>query len=438
MSKKHVFWLYRELPELVSKGVLSDEAAERLRQHYGEAEPISKRRIALTIFSVVGAVLIGSGIILLLAYNWEQLTRPARVVLSLAPLIVGQALAAWTLWSGKESAAWRESTATFLMLGIGASIAVIGQTYHVPGDLGEFLFTWMILSLPLVYLMNASVTAVYMAGITWWSGFTRFQQGTPQLFWLFLALAIPHIVQAARENRYAVRPIFLSWALALCVSVGTGFMMEGVLPGTWIIVYSALAAVFYLAGHRWFGKAPAMWQRPFETVGALGVAVLSLVLTFRGVWEHLGWRSFYWGAHISRIAVAADTILAVALTSAALTLITIHVRKGLSRHVVFGAMPVLAIIGFSFGINETGASIAMVLFNVYLFALSIVTISDGVRDNRLGTVNFGMLMLAALIVARFFDSDIGFVARGVGFIVIGIGFLATNLMLVQRGKGGAQ
>jgi hypothetical protein len=34
MNKKMVQWLYKELPELVSKGVLSQSVADQLHEHY--------------------------------------------------------------------------------------------------------------------------------------------------------------------------------------------------------------------------------------------------------------------------------------------------------------------------------------------------------------------------------------------------------------------
>ena len=37
MSPKHVQWLLEELPTLVSKNVLPAEAAQRVRQYYGES-----------------------------------------------------------------------------------------------------------------------------------------------------------------------------------------------------------------------------------------------------------------------------------------------------------------------------------------------------------------------------------------------------------------
>ena len=47
-------------------------------------------------------------------------------------------------------------------------------------------------------------------------------------------------------------------------------------------------------------------------------------------------------------------------------------------------------------------------------------------------VNFGLAIIAALAIARFFDSDLSFVVRAIGFIVIGLGFLATNFILFKK------
>ena len=74
----------------------------------------------------------------------------------------------------------------------------------------------------------------------------------------------------------------------------------------------------------------------------------------------------------------------------------------------------------------------MMLFNLYMFALGLGTIFLGIRSSEMGTVNGGMLILSMLILARFFDSDLGFVVRGVGFILVGIGFLVTNIILTKR------
>ena len=74
----------------------------------------------------------------------------------------------------------------------------------------------------------------------------------------------------------------------------------------------------------------------------------------------------------------------------------------------------------------------LVYFNAYVFVLGLGTLVAGVRARRAGTVNGGLVLLGALIAARFFDLDIGFVLKGVVFILLGIGFLASNLALARR------
>ena len=49
-------------------------------------------------------------------------------------------------------------------------------------------------------------------------------------------------------------------------------------------------------------------------------------------------------------------------------------------------------------------------------------------------------MVVAFIVARFFDTDMSYLYRGLTFIVLGSGFLAANVIMVRafRRSGEAQ
>ncbi len=102
---------------------------------------------------------------------------------------------------------------------------------------------------------------------------------------------------------------------------------------------------------------------------------------------------------------------------------------------LFGAVPLLAILAYL--IKGHSPIIPLLIFNAYLFILSISRIMVGVRNNNIAIINTGMLILAILIIARFFDSDISFIIKGLAFIIVGIGFLVTNLMLARR-MGGAK
>ena len=436
MNKRAIRWLYSELPRLVSHGVVTADAAEQIRRHYGDAEGRSGRTIALTVCSILGALLVGAGVILLLAHNWEAIPRPARTVLALAPLLVCQALGLWVIRAGKQSAAWREGVATAQTLAIGAAIALVGQTYHIPGDPGSFLLIWSILALPLVYVLGAAVPCLfYFVGITSWAGYMQSVGGHATAYWLLLAASLPYLWLEGRRNPYSARSAGLGWALALCLCVGTGISLEKVLPGLWVVVYAGLFSALYLAGRRWAGDAPLFTQRPFHTVGAIGTAVFVLMLTFEWPWDDVGWYHYRYASRFHSSAAVVDYLLAFLLPAASSVLLASAVRRRQGLRTAYGALPVVTVVAYGLACWMESEAPAMILFNVYAATLGIWTLAAGIRSLRMGMVNGGMAVLTTLIVARFFDMDMGFVARGIAFILIGIGFLGTNIVLVRRSKG---
>ena len=84
------------------------------------------------------------------------------------------------------------------------------------------------------------------------------------------------------------------------------------------------------------------------------------------------------------------------------------------------------------GLSSPGVS--QLLINVLILILAIHTIRDGAQRNHLGILNYGLLIITALITCRFFDTDFSFVVRGLLFIGIGIGFFAANYYMIQKRK----
>ncbi|HVM62470.1 MAG TPA: DUF2157 domain-containing protein [Verrucomicrobiae bacterium] len=428
MSHKQVRWLLEELPELVGKGVLPAETAERLRQYYGESAGGARgRNRALVAFSILGAALVGSGIILLLAHNWDDLSRAVRTVLSFAPLVCAQAIAAWVLWKRRDSTAWREGAGIALTLAIGATISLIAQTYNISGDFGAFMLTWTLLALPVIYLLDASAAAMlYLVGITAWTADAQFTSGHPLWFWLLVALVLPYLWRVARRNRFDPRAALICWALAVCLGFGTGFCAADMLSNWWTVIYAGVLAAMYLVGEQWFSEAAHWRQRPFQTIGALGGFALTLMLSCRWPWHE----TIAYGRHDYPLA---ELPVAIAWLAVAISLWIESLARRRLAGSLFGALPVVAAIAYWLAANnDTGELLAALLFDAFLFVLGVGTLWRGLREDHLGVVNSGMLMLSALIILRFFDSDLSFVVRGLAFIVVGIGFLTTNLVLIRR------
>ncbi|MFT6335528.1 MAG: putative membrane protein [Saprospiraceae bacterium] len=64
--------LINDIEKLIGEGIISEETANRIKNYYKSKEVKSSNRL-LVIFGVLGAFLIGLGIILILAHNWDQL-----------------------------------------------------------------------------------------------------------------------------------------------------------------------------------------------------------------------------------------------------------------------------------------------------------------------------------------------------------------------------
>jgi uncharacterized membrane protein len=446
MGKRAIRWLLDELPALVTDGVLDEETAGRLRERYPEPGTFSGTRLAVIICAVFGALLIGSGVILLLAHNWEYLGRPARTAIAVLPLVLSQALAGWVIVRRGESTAWREGSATLLTLALATAIALVDQTYHTGDDLESFLWRWSLLMAPLPWLLNSTAAAViFLASLTWWAGAAKV--GRHEVIWLWpLALAVvPHVVSVMRSDRRGLRAANLQWACAIFLCVAAGLGLEWKVPGLWILVYTGLFALMIATGTVLRRDEAGLWRRPFEVVGVVGSLGLWLILSFDEPWDNIGWNHIHDAERFHEAASVFDVVLAVGLPLAALAVVVLMLDR--KRHRLqlawVASVPLVAVLWpwVASADDVAARTTAAAAFNLLLFVVGIATIASGARSQNLGTVNLGMVVVAALVVVRFFDAEINFIVKGLTFIAVGIGFLAANLIMSRRLKkadGGSQ
>ncbi len=102
----------RDLQELLTAGVISEETSQKISKYYLSRKEVSPNRLFM-IFGVLGSLLVGLGIILILAHNWDEFSRSTKTIWAFIPLVIGQLGVGYTLLK-KKGRAWKESTATFL------------------------------------------------------------------------------------------------------------------------------------------------------------------------------------------------------------------------------------------------------------------------------------------------------------------------------------
>ena len=427
--------LLAELPDLVAQGVVDDETAERLRTHYSNAFDGSGRRVVLAICAFFGALLIGGGVILLLAHNWEHLSREARAAIAIAPLIAAQVLAGWVLLRREASIAWREGSGVVLSLMVATAVALVDQTYHSGGDLESFMWRWALLLAPLPWILSSTGAAMlFLAAVTWWAGAAVTDGARVLWLWPLAAVGIvPHALDVMSEGRRGLRAANLQWAIAIFLCVAAALSLERSVPGLWIVIYCGLFGSMIAVGTATRRDEDGLWRRPFEVVGVCGSLSLWLVLTFSEPWHNIGWRHLRTGEHLSGGAMWVDVLFAVGLPVAAVAAAAVLLdRRRDTLQLLWVAGVPAAAVAWPVVAAANADWFGALVFNLVVFAAGVGTIAIGVRHGHLATVNLGMVVVAFLVVIRFFDSQLGFVARGLAFIAVGIGFLVANVVLSRR------
>jgi uncharacterized membrane protein len=424
---KYRQWLLHELSTLEDEGILSAAEHSRLASYYS-AQVKARTHWATIAFAILGALLIGGGIILLFAHNWENLSRNTRAVLSFCPLAASIPLSILAIRRGGTSLC--ESAGIFQSLAIGACIALIGQTYHLPSNTPGFLLAWALLIMPLIFLLpSTGAYLFYLALICSWSGVAQQEYGQALGFWL---LVIPAVIQVVKCNQHRAQDGLLSlWGLMLMLPIALGIVLERTVPGLWVVAYASFLSLSGLLGLR-LAANKSGWRNPLLTIGLTGITVLTYLFTWQNIWHDIGWSCTRYYDGFKEWGIWVDSAITTGLGIAwALTAFN-ALRSASLPTIILCSFPLFAIAGFLCTAYCDCALIIALLFNVYMLALGLAYLVQGCRDSRLRQVNYGMAILSLLLITRFFDSDFGFLARGLAFIIMGICFLSTNLVMARK------
>ena len=276
-----------QLAELIEAGILSQEKAQEIQFFYKKDSDQSQNRL-FAIFGVLGAILVGLGIILILAHNWDDLSRFTKTAFAFAPLLVGQGFCAYALFKKPDSQAWKESAAAFLFFAVGASISLISQIYNIPGNVSSFILTWMLLCLPLVYIMRSSIVSLlYLVGITYYAcetGYWTYPNSEPYIYWLLFLLVIPHYYYLYKNRPNSNFMVFHNWFLPLSVIISLGTIATDNAE-LMFVAYISLFGLLYLIGYLPFFKNKRRISNGYSILGSLGTIILFLFLSFEWFWS---------------------------------------------------------------------------------------------------------------------------------------------------------
>ena len=355
------------------------------------------------LFAVLGSLLLGLGIILIFANNWENMPRNIKLCVSFLPLAAAMSLFWLTLLKRRESIAFREGTALGLCLSIFATLALISQVFHIHSDIGTYLRLCIFLSLPAIYFLEAKSPAAIYVACAIWSG-----AGSQTPYWVMLlsvAALAPFLVVQLKKREHKAVIWYLSVLSGAFITL-TVFKLDGYWMALSIKFLSC--AIFLLALDALIKRGKTNAALPLAPLSYLTIVAVMFISSFRD---------------IELFDLFDDPLGLIVLGCAVAAYAAVRFYKQPFEKKSSDAFVLCALLGFP---------LFWLWSNTLLSILGIVFIVDGVGKFNLRLVNGGMFLLILVIAARFFDSELGLMERGIAFVVIGAGFILTNLLLHKK------
>ena len=434
MNSSHHRWLAEQLPHWERDGLITADSADALRKRHVIDD--SQPGLAQIVMGALGALLIGTGLIAVIGFNWDDFSRPVRLLFAFLPLLMTQGFSFVVLKKGGGAAAWvRETAALLQALATGACIALVSQIYNLGGEWPDFLFWWFILSLPLAWVLRShSVAIFYLIAIAAWS----VHQVDPGRPWHDSPLLYPLLV-------LGLLPYWPSWPKRtdlpnsvrqiICISaiVGLGSVAVFVTfkpggyrsfdPATFIWLWTLTAAALALFPLTQAGIAEPTGRKPQVTLGTLWLLGFGIAATFEGTsWDILeGARN---GLHLPWCWVL---LISLALFA---TLAVIQRRWALLSIASIPLLPILAMPFVDGTAIEVGSGLSM-LVTAHLSAIGITLIVLAFTGRK-SAPRLGAALICFLIIARMADSDLSLLTKGFAFIIVGVAFLAFNIYMSRQ------
>ena len=163
-------WLKKEIQSWTQKGIISTEQRKKIRSLYHwptqksgtKNIPAKKRSVNPVHFlGVLGAVLVGVGILSLIGFNWAGFGKGVKVGLLLLLLLIVESTGFFLFEKGEK---YRTPGEGLLLLGaicFGGVIWQIGQIYHIHASFPLGVVIWAAGAVPLILLTGSKKIVVF-------------------------------------------------------------------------------------------------------------------------------------------------------------------------------------------------------------------------------------------------------------------------------------
>lgn len=394
---------YGDIQKLHDAGLITDDQRQKIVSHFELKEDGGNKFLA--IISMIGAVLITAGVILLISAHWNEIPRGVKIAGGLA-LMLGFHAGGWWLSTLRSSPATEDGRE------VHGQYRKTSEALHL---IGSCLFLVNIALLGQIYNI---VSRPPNAFLLWWVGLA----------------ALPWLLRSKAQH------------VLLLLAFGIWFGLEVNERGSWIycgddgrqLLLYALLGLIYLGAGGWLRRgAFAGFAGVTEKLGLLAFLLFVYPLTWKGFfgnWENSEIHQWIFPA----LAVLALLLLAGSIKNPA----------ALNRQwrwtwfaAVSGMMVFMATVWFGLWQLDYspgprffywGESWSYLAGTLALFVFCLLQIQVGLQERSPFLVNLGVVFIALDIIAAYCDL-LGSMARtGLMFVVSGVFLILFGVYLEKK------
>jgi len=448
VSASKVRWLLGEISGWVNEGLISEEAAVKLSERYRQAQAASGRVKLIYALGIMAALLLGTGVILFFAANWQNIPRFGKLAI-ICLALMGAYAAGYELKYRRGFEIVGESVIMVGAIFFGAGIYLVAQAFNINAHFPNGALLWMVGIVPLFFLIKskpilAQITALFCIWIIleavaaeevydWGLQALKMRSGLA----IFLLGGVIYLIYkyGNKANAFLIIPSFFVWLTIFMVAFTPAHVDEN--EGHVFLVYIAALSVFGALGvlHRQNEKLP-----PFGGV----YQFFAIVLLFIGLYL-LTFAE--WVEESINDNLMVFPVVMILLCIAVLLVIWSYLGRAPSEsadkfsmeevYIYLALAGVIVILFFAFisePHNHGRATLISIFMNIVLLGFIISLISIGYRGGYPRLINMGIAAFGVDFVTRYFDWFWDLLPRSAFFIAGGLILLLGGVQLERRRK----
>lgn len=357
-------------------GLLDEPTANAIRNYERTQAPSSGRQWQVLLALILGAILLGAGVLLFVAAHWDTLSPSSRMCLVMLMLVFFHGLG---ILSRDRFAGFAKAMHALGTVSAGAAIALVGQIFNMQEHWPSAVLLWAL-----------------CAAAGWWLLRDQFQQTLTLLLipaWIFsewMDRADPY----TGAGTYFARMMAVVAAMYLAAFLHSHRRaLAGILFGFGALLLPISIAIL---AHGWVGadypRQPWGFVPLSYRLAAFGVILAAIIV----------------GAILERQSSLPTVVVA------AVAMILPWVQTTITEHTA----------GYTWKHSEPNL-VAYAL----VAAAAIFLVWWGVRISAKSLVNYGVVAFAATVMWFYFSSVMDKLGRSLGLIMLGVLFLAGGWAL---------